>query len=1132
VRILIAAAMFTLILAAGCSPLAAQATRPIFLYSLEAKGVPTGTIHVYGVNSSTGGITEVPGSPFNAGLIPQQLVVDPTGRFVYVTNNQSEDITAFSVDPASGALTELPGSPFAIGATPVVAGIDSTARFLYVFAASAVNGVQQELLYEYIIDSVTGVLTAASSSPTTWESQPGPSYVSIAFNPAGNYAYLGQVVGDNLGAPTVICAVDFSTGALSGVGGVQPAVTGEAQHVAVSPSGSLLYSVNSSFNQLDAFTVDPQGGSFSEILGSPYPTQNFPSALVVHPTGNFLYVANENQPYQTNYLPSQYAGTISAFAINAGTGALTDAAGSPFAAGINPTSIVVDPTGSFAYTGSTKYTSGYSGLSQILGYSINSGSGVLTPFSGTPWTDSVESVGAQLAISYGPSTSLNPAPTISSLSPSSVAAGGAGFALQVTGTNFVPGTTVYFGGQPRSTTFINATLVTAIILNTDIENGGNAIVFVFSPLPGGGASTSLEFPVNNPTPVIASLSPSTIPAAATAFDLFVIGSGFVTSSVVNFNGAALATSYGGPTLLIVEILTSQILVPGTATITVTNPPNGVTGGGTSNSATLTISTAISPLNVSSISPASTMSAGPAFSLMVNGSGFVQGSQVSFNQMNVPTTFVTSTQLTASIPASAIAIAGNPYVIVTNPNGTTSVALTFAVNNPQPVGGSVSSGNNALTLNVTGTGFTQSSVVYVGGSPRATTFVSSTLLVATLLPTDLSQGGTLIITVMNPPPGGGTSPIIGFAVPNPLPQESTLSPSSTQAGSAALTLNVTGSNFVGSSKVLVNGAARTTTFVSATALQAALPVGDLSQAGTLNVSVNSPTPGGGTTAALPFTVIAGNPVPQASLLTPGSAQVDSAALTLTVSGSNFIASSNVLVNGAARTTTFVSSTLLQAALPASDLSQAGTLSVSVKSPTPGGGTTAALPFTVDDFAVTAPTSPETVTAGEPAVFSLMVAPLPSGGTYSKPITLSATGLPTAGAIATFAPLSPATPITAPQAVTLTITTTAHSETSMVDFPPGARPGAALLCLVGIAIALAGLSLRASNSRRQLWAPQLLLALLIISAAGLVGCGAVGAGPTSPPQPDPATGTPAGTYTIKVIAISGGVSHPTTVTLTVK
>jgi hypothetical protein len=81
-------------------------------------------------------------------------------------------------------------------------------------------------------------------------------------------------------------------------------------------------------------------------------------------------------------------------------------------------------------------------------------------------------------------------------------------------------------------------------------------------------------------------------------------------------------------------------------------------------------------------------------------------------------------------------------------------------------------------------------------------------------------------------------------------------------------------------------------------------------------------------------------------------------------------------------------------------------------------------------------------------------------------------------------------------------------------------------------MAGLSLRVSDRRRQRLVPQLLLALLILSAAGLVACGAVGAGPTSQPQPNPATGTPAGTYTIKIIAISGGVSHPTTVTLTVK
>src|SRR5258708_7326634 len=65
VRITIAAAIFTLILSVSCSPLAAQTTRPVFLFSLEDKGVPSGTIHAFRVNASTGAITEVPGSPFN-----------------------------------------------------------------------------------------------------------------------------------------------------------------------------------------------------------------------------------------------------------------------------------------------------------------------------------------------------------------------------------------------------------------------------------------------------------------------------------------------------------------------------------------------------------------------------------------------------------------------------------------------------------------------------------------------------------------------------------------------------------------------------------------------------------------------------------------------------------------------------------------------------------------------------------------------------------------------------------------------------------------------------------------------------------------------------------------------------------
>ena len=134
----------------------------------------------------------------------------------------------------------------------------------------------------------------------------------------------------------------------------------------------------------------------------------------------------------------------------------TPVPGSPFAAGINPVSIVVEPTGSFAYSASTKYTTGYTGFAQILGYSIDASTGALTPFRSPAFSDVANSNGAQLVVATGAVTP-NPVPMISSLNPPSIAATGVPFTLQVNGANFVPGATVYFGGQVRSTTFVSST---------------------------------------------------------------------------------------------------------------------------------------------------------------------------------------------------------------------------------------------------------------------------------------------------------------------------------------------------------------------------------------------------------------------------------------------------------------------------------------------------------------------------------------------------------------------------------------------------------------------------------------------------------------------------------------------------
>jgi hypothetical protein len=89
-----------------------------------------------------------------------------------------------------------------------------------------------------------------------------------------------------------------------------------------------------------------------------------------------------------------------------------------------------------------------------------------------------------------------PAPTITSISPTSAILGGAGFTLTVNGTNFVSGSTVNFNGNARTTTFVSATQLKAAILASDIATAGSSNVTVTNP--GGETSNVVSFTVVTP----------------------------------------------------------------------------------------------------------------------------------------------------------------------------------------------------------------------------------------------------------------------------------------------------------------------------------------------------------------------------------------------------------------------------------------------------------------------------------------------------------------------------------------------------------------------------------------------------------------------------------------------------------
>jgi len=575
----------------------------------------------------------------------------------------------------------------------------------------------------------------------------------------------------------------------------------------------------------------------------------------------------------------------------------------------------------------------------------------------------------------------NPVPSVGSISPNVITAGGGPFTLTVNGSGFVSTSQVQWNTYALATTYVSRTQLTALVPASDIAitAAGLAYVTVFNPTPGGGTSSPpVSITINNPLPVTTSLSPTSA-GIGTALTLTINGSNFLSTSTVNWNGGSRTPTFVSANQLTIQLSTTDTATPGTVPVTVTNP---TPGGGTSTPAQMFSINYPAPTVAGPLSPSSTLAGGSGFTLTVNGTNFVQnGSKVKWNGSLRATTFVSSTQLQAAILASDIASGGTATVTVFNPTpgGGASAGLTFTITPSQPpVLNSISptsatAGGSGFQLTVNGANFVNGSVVNWNGGAVTTSYVSGTQLTATIPAVDIATVGTFPVTVLNPSAPVGPSAAVNFTVNNPQPVAGSLSPSSAFVGGAAFTLTVNGSSFVNSpssSVVYWNGSPLSTTYVSAVKLTAQVPAGDIAAVGTASVSVVSPGPGGGTSAAaLTFSI--NNPVPAAASLSPLSALLNGAAFTLTVNGSNFIGTSQVKWNGSGRATKFVSATQLQAAILSTDLSTAGTASVMVVNPTPGGGNSSALSFTINNpVPVGGSLSPSSVWAGS-AAFTLTV-----------------------------------------------------------------------------------------------------------------------------------------------------------------
>jgi len=195
---------------------------------------------------------------------------------------------------------------------------------------------------------------------------------------------------------------------------------------------------------------------------------------------------------------------------------------------------------------------------------------------------------------------------------------------------------------------------------------GSLLVLVFAVLQIGCSSGSQPPPPSIPS--ITSISPNTTIAGGTAVTLTVIGENFTNSATVEFNGSSVSTTFNSVTQLTATVPAADIETAGIFAVNVSIP-----GVQLSNSVNFTADNPLPSLN--SLSSALLASGSPATMITVNGSNFVSGSEVLVGGNGVQTKFISSAQLSATLPAAILANVG---------------VLQVTVNNPSPGGGNSSS----------------------------------------------------------------------------------------------------------------------------------------------------------------------------------------------------------------------------------------------------------------------------------------------------------------------------------------------------------------------------------------------------------------------------------------------------------
>jgi len=579
----------------------------------------------------------------------------PTGSLVLTDDNlnASEPLYASQSIPLSGTILQVTptitwaaptaityGTPLSVSQLDATSSVDGT--FTYSPAAGAVLTVGLQTLtvkftptntvdfntatatVKLKVKPATPTITWATPAPVPYGTVLGAAQLDATASTAGTFTY-SPVAGTVLGLGSHIITATFTPADSTDYTGASKSITlvvNQATPAITWPTpASITYGTALGAAQLDASS--PVAGSFSY----------FPAAGTVLSAGSHTITATFTPTDSTDYTGASGSVTL---VVNRATPTITWPTPTPITYGAALSATQLDATASVP--GAFSYSSPAGTILTVGSHGITA---TFTPTNSADYATATASVTLTVNLAT---------PAITWPTPAAITYGAGLGSAQLDATSPVAGTFAY---SPSSGTVLGAgpQMLKTKFTPTDITDYATA-------------TTTVTLVVNQATPTIAWGAPAAI-----------------------FSGTALSASQLDATASVPGTFTynpalGAILPVGNDILSVTfTPTDNVDYAAATATTTLTVNPQPNPVPfLGNITPAIADAGGAAFTITINGSGFLPASTVYWSTTALTTQFVSSSQLTATVTAADIATPGATAITVQTPapGGGTSDVLQFEV----------------------------------------------------------------------------------------------------------------------------------------------------------------------------------------------------------------------------------------------------------------------------------------------------------------------------------------------------------------------------------------------------------------------------------------------------------------------